>query len=262
MNRQNIRARIESGAEVVESFLDVSDLSLQIGRRSILDRINISLPKGAITVLLGPSGAGKSSLLRCLNGLQADWQGRVVMQGHDVRCWPGGEDALRRHIGLIAQRPCVFPGTIAANVLFGLARRQRRQSSHLMMRCLQQAALWDEVRDRLDDSASCLSMGQQQRLCLARALAVGPQLLLLDEPTSSLDPRSRSLIEDSLRKLAEKIPLLLVSHDLEQAQRLADQVIFLCDGRVIEKASAEKFFSQPERIESREFIRWQVCDCD
>jgi len=126
---------------------------------------------------------------------------------------------------------------------------------------LRTAALWDEVKMRLDAPAAQLSLGQQQRLCLARALALQPKLLLLDEPTASLDPRSKQAIEASLHSLAAQMPLLCVTHDIEQAKRLADRVIFMCDGRLIEQADAADFFSRPARLESREFLRWAVCDC-
>ena len=127
---------------------------------------------------------------------------------------------------------------------------------------LRQAALWHEVKDRLHAPAASLSLGQQQRLCLARALAIKPKLLLLDEPTASLDPKSKQLIEQALSQLASHIPLLLVSHNLEQAQRLGEQVIFMCEGKVIEQADCDTFFNHPQRVESKEFLRWAVCECD
>jgi len=126
---------------------------------------------------------------------------------------------------------------------------------------LRQAALWDEVKNRLHDGALTLSVGQQQRLCIARALALAPKMLLLDEPTASLDPRSKQFIEISLLKLAQEMPLLCVTHDIEQAKRLGGQIIFLCDGRLIESGNSEDFFARPKRLESREFLRWSVCDC-
>ncbi len=242
--------------------LEVRGLSLTIDGRPILDDIGFSIAERGICALIGPSGAGKSTILRCLTRLQPGWTGAITVSGQDATHWPGGDPALRRHVGLIAQRPTVFPGSILANTLFGLPRRQRRRGHERAIDCLRRAALWDEVADRLDAPASTLSLGQQQRLCLARALAVAPRILLLDEPTASLDPRSRDLIEASLRELAETVPLLLVTHDIDQARRLAESVVFVCDGRVIEKGASERFFARPERIESREFIRWQVCECE
>lgn len=241
--------------------LHVRGLSLQIQQQSVLQDVSLQLPVSGITSLIGPSGAGKSSLLRCLNRLHDAWQGEIAINGQSLRQWPGGVDALRRYIGLIGQKPCVFPASIAANVVFGLPRMKRKHGA-LVERCLRQAALWHEVKDRLHAPASSLSLGQQQRLCIARALAIAPKLLMLDEPTASLDPRSKQLIEQTMLELAAQMPVLCVTHDLEQAQRLGGQVVFMCDGKVIERATCGSFFKSPQRIESREFLRWSVCACD
>jgi phosphate transport system ATP-binding protein len=241
--------------------LSVRNLSLQLDGRAILNNISLQLPQTGITALIGPSGAGKSSLLRCINRLHEHWQGDIDMAGASVRAT--GADALRRQIGLIGQKPAVFPCSIRENVIFGLPRRHRNTASDEGIRtALTRAALWREVADRLDDQAVHLSMGQQQRLCLARALILDPAILLLDEPTSALDPRSRDVIEQAMRQLAGAMPLLWVTHDLEQARRISERIIFICDGKLIEQADAADFFTRPERIESREFLRWSVCDCD
>jgi len=242
--------------------LQVTDLSLSLSGSPILRGISLMLPAHGMNTLIGPSGAGKSSLLRCLNLLHNTWQGDIRMMGHDARRWPQGVDALRRQLGLIAQKPAIFPCSIRKNVVFGLPRRERKHfSTPRIEHVLRQAALWDEVKDRLNEPAETLSIGQQQRLCIARTLALSPSLLLLDEPTASLDPRSKQLIEISLLQLAETIPILCVTHDIEQAKRLGGQVIFICDGRIIETDSADAFFTRPERIETREFLRWSTCDC-
>ncbi len=243
--------------------LALTNLSLTLTDKTILQHVSLSLAASGITCLIGPSGAGKSSLLRCLNLLQKAWSGQIEIQQQDIRQWPAGEDALRRFIVLIAQKPAVFPVSIAENVIFGLSRKQRKTNQDVRIKtCLQQAALWDEVKYRLDEPAKNLSVGQQQRLCLARALALQPKILLLDEPTASLDPRSKQLIEASLKTLALTMPVLCVTHDLEQAQRLSEKIIFMCDGKVIETADSVTFFQQPLKLESREFLRWSSCDCD
>ncbi|MCF6208135.1 MAG: ATP-binding cassette domain-containing protein, partial [Ghiorsea sp.] len=173
------------------------------------------------------------------------------------------EDNLRKFMGLIAQKPAVFPVSIAENVTFGLSRKQRKQDTSVRIHdCLTQAALWDEVKDRLHQPAVTLSIGQQQRLCLARALALQPSVLLSDEPTASLDPRSKQLIEISLRTLAKNMPVLCVTHDLEQAKRLQGQLIFMCDGKIIETGDSQALLQNPQKLETREFLRWEVCDCD
>lgn len=237
-------------------------VSLRLRDAMILNGLDFQLPATGMVTLIGPSGAGKSSLLRCLNALQPGWRGEITLSGRSIRAWPGGPDALRRHIGLIAQTPCVFPRSIYANVTFGLRGFLRRRRSHALAEaCLRQAALWDEVRDRLHRPAVELSAGQQQRLCIARALAVGPRVLLLDEPTSSLDPRSKQLIEAALSRLAGSMPVLCVTHDLDQARRLGGRTIFMCNGRIIEQGETERFFARPQQIESREFLRWAVCEC-
>jgi len=246
----------------VLTSLQVSDLSLDLSGNPILRSISFMLPRHGMNTLIGPSGAGKSTLLRCLNLLQDTWRGDVHMMGCDVRHWPQGVDALRRQFGLIAQKPTVFPCSIQKNVLFGLPRRERKYyAAGHVEQVLRQAALWDEVKERLDAPAETLSIGQQQRLCIARTLALSPSILLLDEPTASLDPRSKQLIETSLFQLAEGIPVLCVTHDIEQARRLGGQVIFMCDGHIIETGCADTFFTRPERLETREFLRWTTCDC-
>jgi len=242
--------------------LQVSNLNLMLGGKAILQDISFDLPEHGMNILIGPSGAGKSTLLRCLNQLHDSWQGEIYILNHHARQWPGGADALRRRLGLIAQNPAIFPCSIEKNVVFGLSGGARKHPpAELVEQVLRQAALWDEVKDRLHDDAVTLSVGQQQRLCIARALALSPTMLLLDEPTASLDPHSRQLIETSLSQLAETMPLLCVTHDIEQAQRLGGQVIFMCDGRIIETGTASAFFSHPERLETREFLRWTTCDC-
>jgi len=242
--------------------LRVSHLTLTLGGNRVLSDVEFTLPQTGITSFIGPSGAGKSSLLRCLNMLHHDWQGEITIFHHNVRQWPSGEDALRRTVGLIVQTPSLFPCSIVHNLLFGLSRRARKQiATDRIEQVLRQAALWEEVRHRLDDRASTLSVGQQQRLCIARALALSPSMLLLDEPTASLDPHSKQCIEVSLLALAERMPIVCVTHDLEQAKRLAGHTLFMCDGRIIEQGDADTFFNQPQRLESREFLRWSVCDC-
>ena len=247
----------------LSALLTVDQLSLTLDGNEILQQVNFSLAEDGVTSVIGPSGAGKSSLLRCLNGLETNWSGNVAVDGKDIRQWRGGWDQLRRYVGLIAQKPVVFNASIRANVCFGIhGWRQRRRADELVEQSLRQAALWDEVKDRLNAPATTLSVGQQQRLCIARAIAIKPKVLLLDEPTASLDPRSKQLIEQSMLQLARDIPLLCVTHDLEQAQRLKGRAVFMCDGRVIEQADCDQLFKQPQCIETREFLRWSVCDCD
>ncbi|MDX8381233.1 MAG: ATP-binding cassette domain-containing protein [Ghiorsea sp.] len=246
-----------------ESYLSVHHVSLSIQDKHILRDISFTMPKTGITTLIGPSGAGKSSLLRCMNLLNSDWSGSIEVHGQSVKSWSNGEDHLRKFIGFIAQKPGIFPTSIFKNVAFGLNKTEHKHDLHDWVQlCLQQAALWDEVKDRVHQSALTLSIGQQQRLCLARALALKPSVLLLDEPTASLDPRSKQLIESSLSALAKQMPVLCVTHDLEQAKRLNGQVVFMCVGKIIEIGDCVSILNSPQKIETREFLRWDVCDCD
>ncbi len=243
-------------------LLEINNLSLVRSGHRILNNFAMTLPQRGITSIIGPSGAGKSSLLRCINGLNNDWSGQIHIAGANTKRWPDGEDALRRQVGLISQKPTVFPCSIADNVIFGIRGKQRRQEqTKLIQSCLEKAALWDEVHHRLKDRAETLSIGQQQRLCIARALAVKPSLLLLDEPTASLDPRSKNKIEASLKQLAEKMPIVIVTHDLDQLERLAGHAVFMCDGNLIEQGLCKDLLNQPQRVETREFFQWSVCDC-
>ncbi len=240
--------------------LSMQGLYLQLDGQDILTDMTLQLPPG-ITALIGPSGAGKSSLLRCMNRLHEHWTGDIDICGISIRDMDA--DTLRRQAGLIGQKPAVFPCSIRENVIFGLPRQQRNSVSDAAIhKTLTQAALWQEASDRLHADARTLSIGQQQRLFLARALILNPSFLMLDEPTSALDPRSRDIIERSLKKIGRHIPLLWVTHDLEQAKRISEHVIFICDGKLIEQADADSFFARPAAIESREFLRWNVCDCD
>ncbi len=242
--------------------LVVSDLSLALNGKIILEALSFELPARGMNVLIGPSGAGKSTLLKCINQLHKGWEGGIHVLGCDARRWPGGGDALRRSVGLIAQKPVVFPGSIEKNVCFGLCgRTRRRPNAEIVGRSLRRAALWDEIKDRLQDPACSLSVGQQQRLCLARALILEPAMLLLDEPTSSLDPRSKQLLERSLLRLASSMPILWVTHDIEQARRLGGNLIFMCAGRIIESGPSAEILTRPRRLETREFLRWSTCDC-
>jgi phosphate transport system ATP-binding protein len=216
----------------------VRELGVSTGRRAprtILRGIDLDIAPGRVLAILGPSGAGKTTLLRCLNrlvDLVPDLDVRGDVRFHGAPIYARGirdidVDALRARIGMIFQQPVVFPGSIADNVLFGVrhtGRLPRRALPERLERALREAALWPEVENRLGERAASLSVGQQQRLCLARALAGEPEVLLLDEPTSALDPQSVEAIEELILRLRERHAVVLVTHNLGQAERLADSV--------------------------------------
>ncbi|HEX4953792.1 MAG TPA: ATP-binding cassette domain-containing protein [Thermoanaerobaculia bacterium] len=218
-----------------EPHLRVEGLSVRTAERPILSDVCLNVPPRRVTAVLGPSGAGKSTLLRCLNRLVElvpelsvtgrAWLGREAIFGPS--CDP---DRLRARVGLVLQEPVCFPGSIRDNVLFGLSRLSRLSRSDLTERAeaaLRQAALWEEVQDRLGAPARELSVGQRQRLALARVLALEPEVLLMDEPTSALDPASAAAIERLVSSLAREITIVLVTHNRAQARRLADRVAYL-----------------------------------
>lgn len=222
---------------IFEHALMVRDLSVTIHNKTILNSVSFDLPPRNILGILGPSGAGKSTLLRCLNRLidltnGVHVTGEIRFQGANILDRKTDTDALRARIGMIFQQPAVFPCSIQRNVLFGL-RHLRKVSRHeapaLSEKALREAALWDQVKDRLDAPAQTLSIGQQQRLCLARTLATDPEILLMDEPTSALDPETAAAIEAQMSILRANRSLILVTHDPAQAERVCDQTFKLED---------------------------------
>jgi phosphate transport system ATP-binding protein len=218
-----------------EPVLAAEKLSVSIGGRLILRAVDLRIEPRRVLGILGPSGAGKTTLLRCLNRLsdlvpELSVSGDVRLHGESIYARSVDVDALRSRIGMIFQQPVVFPGSIADNVLFGVRRTRRlprRAWPERVERALREAALWSEVQHRLREPAARLSVGQQQRLCLARVLACEPEILLLDEPTSALDESSTREIEELILRLRERHAVVLVTHNLQQARRVADSVACL-----------------------------------
>jgi len=245
-----------------EPHISVQNLNIAYGERQVLKDITVDIPRNRITAIIGPSGCGKSTLLKSMNRLieLADGvkiSGKVLVDG--VNVFDKGIDVtdLRKKMGLIAQTPNPLPMSIYDNVAYGPRIHGTNDKNNLDKRveqCLQAAGLWDEVKDRLKDPASRLSAGQQQRLCLARALAIKPEVLLCDEPTSALDPISSQCIEEQLIKLSKNYTIVFVTHILRQARRLADHVIFLYLGELVEQGPAEKVFSKPDNPRTKAYI--------
>lgn len=250
----------------LESALVVRDLSLSFGSKKVMDRINVEIPKGRITALIGPSGSGKSTFLRAINrmnervsGFSAD--GEISFQGESVLSPKVDLRELRRQVGMLFQRPNPFPMSIADNVVAGVRAHRiagRRQWPQIVEARLREVRLWDVLKDRLSDSPFRLSGGQQQLLCLARALAVGPDILLLDEPTSSLDPISMESVETLLRSLVPALTLIIVTHNLAQARRVSDYTMFFYEGQMVEFGPTPKMFDDPQHPETQHYVSGRI----
>lgn len=237
-------------------FLNYSD-----GTESLRD-VNLRIPEHSITVLFGPAGGGKSTLLRVMNRLNdlADVifvSGKVLLDGINILAPTTDVIALRRKVGMVFARPVVLPFSIRRNLTYGLELagiKAKDQLEEAVERSLTQAALWDEVKDRLDDPAVALSGGQQQRLCLARSLAQQPDVILLDEPTSGLDPISTGKVEQSLQVLKQDYTVVLVPHSVQQAARVADQAAFFLQGELVEYAPGKEIFTTPQDKRTEDYI--------
>jgi len=240
----------------------IQNLNVFYGGRHALKDITVEIPKKRVTVIIGPSGCGKTTLLKTMNRLidlidGVKVSGKVSVDGINIFDYGVDVTDLRKRMGLIAQMPTPLPMSIYDNVAYGPrihGAKHRRELDQMVERCLQAAGLWDEVKDRLVEPASKLSAGQQQRLCLARALAVEPEVLLCDEPTSALDPISARHIEKQLVVLKKDYTVVFVTHILRQAKRLADYVIFLYLGELIEHGPAENIFTQPRNPRTKAYI--------
>jgi phosphate transport system ATP-binding protein len=227
-----------------------------------LKNVSLNIPANTITVLFGPAGGGKSTLLRLLNRLNdladvVEMKGRVLLDGENILDPRYDVIKLRRRVGMVFARPVVLPLSIRANLTYGLELAGERNKTKLdesVEQSLQQAALWDEVKDRLDDPANALSGGQQQRLCIARVLALEPEVILLDEPTSGLDPISTGKVEQTLQVLKNRYTIILVPHSVQQAARTADHAAFLLQGELVEWAEGRELFVHPKNQKTADYV--------
>ena len=244
--------------------LVVKDLNLSIEGRPILKNISLTIPNNKITCIVGPSGCGKSTLLKTFNRLiddtdSVEYSGKIMIAGKDILSATGSDlIELRRHIGLVPQRPCPLPMSIYENVAYGCRIhglcRNKKELNAVVEKYLTEVGLWDEVKDRLHSPAGKLSIGQQQRLCLARSLAVRPDFILADEATSALDPVSSKIIEDLFVKLKEKYTIIMVTHTLRQALRIADHAVFIYLGELIESGDAHTLFNEPKEELTKKYL--------
>ena len=242
-------------------IITAKKLNLWYTTNHALKNINIELPQKEITALIGPSGCGKSTFLKCINRMNdlvegCRIEGEICLDGVDVYK-DMDVNILRKKVGMVFQKPNPFPMSIYDNIAYGPrihGIKSRVQLDEIVERSLRQAAIWDECKDRLKKSALGMSGGQQQRLCIARALAVEPDILLMDEPTSALDPISTSKIEDLAVELKEKYTIVMVTHNMQQAARIADKTAFFLLGEVIEFDETEKMFSTPADKRTEDYI--------
>lgn len=240
----------------------VNNLCLWYGQHQALKNININLPAESITAFIGPSGCGKSTFLKTLNRMndfipQIKIQGRVCYQHQDIFSKDVNVNHLRREIGMVFQKPNPFPMSIYDNVAYGPRTHgitNKVLLDEIVEKALRDAALWDEVKDRLKKNALGMSGGQQQRLCIARALAVEPKILLMDEPTSALDPISTSRIEDLILELKEKYTIIMVTHNMQQAVRVSDYTAFFLLGELVEFQTTDTLFSNPMDQRTENYI--------
>jgi phosphate transport system ATP-binding protein len=245
------------------SKLRVRGLNVRYGDHHALKNIIVDIPDRSITAIIGPSGCGKTTLLRSFNRLIDSVEGvratgEVLVDGEDILHPKAELTHIRRKMGLLSQRPSPLPMSIYDNIAFGPrlhGTRKRRELDNLVEYYLKEAGLWEEVKDRLNTPASRLSIGQQQRLCLARGLAVKPQIILGDEPTSALDPRSSQHIESKFNEIKKHYTIIIVTHILRQARRLADYVIFMYLGEMIEAGPARQIFDEPQKELTRDYIK-------
>jgi phosphate transport system ATP-binding protein len=246
--------------------LQVRQLCVSYGDDPALTDIHLDIPQNRITAIIGPSGCGKSTFIRCLNRMNdliptARVSGSVLYHGEDIYAEGVDPVEVRRHIGMVFQKPNPFPKSIRENVAYGARINGfRGDLDELVQRCLQQAALWEEVRDKLDQSGLALSGGQQQRLCIARALAVEPDVILMDEPCSALDPIATLKIEELMRELSASYTIVIVTHNMQQAARVSDltAMMMLTDdrksGTVIEVGETDTIFTRPKDRRTEDYV--------
>ncbi|MBE9604640.1 phosphate ABC transporter ATP-binding protein PstB [Acetobacteraceae bacterium H6797] len=255
-----LQARSAEGLN--ETRIDIRNLDFYYGANKALKGINFRLPARQVTGMIGPSGCGKSTLLRVLNRMYSLYPGQratgeVLLDGENIIDPAVDLNGLRAKIGMVFQKPTPFPMTIRDNIAFGIKLHEKLSKAEMDERiewALTRAAIWNEVKDRLDSSAMGLSGGQQQRLCIARTIAVRPEVILFDEPTSALDPISTLKIEELIDELKRDFTIAIVTHNMQQAARCADQVAFFYLGELIECAPAAQLFTAPREKKTQEYI--------
>lgn len=255
-------AQVEENPCTAHPIMETRSLTICYGAAPAVQDVSLCFPGNRITAIIGPSGCGKSTLLRALNRMndflpEVSMKGEVLYRGRDLYGKDVDPVEVRRRIGMVFQKPNPFPRSVYQNVAWGPTINglaTRKELPALVERSLQQAGLWDEVKDRLGESGLSLSGGQQQRLCIARTLAMEPEVILLDEPCSALDPVSTAHIEDLLFELKNRYTIVIVTHNMQQAARLSDFTAFLETGTLIEFGGTDQIFTRPRKIRTEEYV--------
>jgi phosphate transport system ATP-binding protein len=261
ITRENEKA-VTSCMKKMPGGIEIKQLEVYYGQNKILKGIDLIFPPGKVTAIIGPSGCGKTTLLRSLNRLSelsngCKVNGQILLDGENIL--EMDPMLLRRRIGMVFQRPNPFPKSIKENILYGIkAIKLKCDHDATVKSCLEKAALWEELKARLHDSAFALSIGQQQRLCIARSLAVSPEVLLLDEPASSLDPVSTIKLESSILAMKGEYTQIIVTHNMNEARKVSDYVAFLFAGDLIEFGETDKIFNHPLKQETEDYISGKV----
>ena len=254
--------QVRSSSEIGEPRIEIRGLDFYYGAHKALKQINLKFPEKQVTGMIGPSGCGKSTLLRILNRMYDLYpgqraEGQVLMDGQNIIDPKVDLNSLRARIGMVFQKPTPFPMSIYDNIAFGVKLHEKLSKAAMDERVewsLTRAALWGEVKDRLNTPAMGMSGGQQQRLCIARTIAVRPEVILLDEPTSALDPISTLKIEELIDELKHDFTIAIVTHNMQQAARCADQVAFFYLGEMVEVGPAEQIFTAPKEKRTQEYV--------
>lgn len=256
------RAQTQRSLDTEQICLSVRNLDLFYGQKQALYSVNMEIPRQRVTAFIGPSGCGKSTLLRCFNRMNdlvddCRIEGGIMLDGANIYDRSVDVASLRRRVGMVFQKPNPFPKTIYENVAYGLRIQginKKRILDEVVERSLRSAALWDEVKDRLHENALGMSGGQQQRLVIARTIAVEPEVVLLDEPASALDPISTLKIEELIYELKSKYTLIIVTHNMQQAARVSDYTAFMYMGKLIEFDSTDRLFTNPVQRQTEDYI--------
>lgn len=251
-----------SELKIDNPIIEVENLRFYYGESRALHGIDIAFPEKQVTALIGPSGCGKSTLLRCFNRMNdlvegSRVEGRILLDGEDVTRKSTDIIELRRKVGMVFQKSNPFPKSIYENVIYGLriaGEKDKELFDERVETSLKGAALWDEVKDRLHESALGMSGGQMQRLCIARAIAVNPRVILMDEPCSALDPKSTARVEELIGELRDNFTIIIVTHNMQQAARVSDNTAFLFEGNLIEYGETEKIFVKPGQKQTEDYI--------